>query len=181
GLMSYKPNHEGAAWFVREVLPRVRQALPGTVLSIVGGGAPESIRALESEAVHVHGYAREVAPHYLGSDVMVVPLLSGGGSRLKILESFAAGLPVVSTAKGAEGLDVESGRHLLIADTPADIAAAVTRVLTDEELHDRVVREALDLASNRYDWSILAAKLEFCLQGAAAPGSPAPVSEGAPA
>jgi glycosyltransferase involved in cell wall biosynthesis len=83
----------------------------------------------------------------------VVPLRAGGGTRLKILEAFAAGVPVVSTSLGAAGLDVVDGEHLLLAERPAELAECAVRLIEDDELADRLARQARGLVEERYDWS----------------------------
>lgn len=160
GLMSYESNIDAVTWFTREVLPLIREDFPETVFTIAGGDPAPSVKALAGPGVAVAGYVDDVRPLYRENDVMVVPLRHGGGSRLKILEAFAAGTPVVSTAKGTEGLEAEDGRHLLVADTPRDMAAAVAGLFRDPGA-GRVLREnAAALALERYDWPRLAAKLD---------------------
>ncbi|MHB0866614.1 MAG: glycosyltransferase family 4 protein [Thermoleophilia bacterium] len=164
GLMSYAPNIEAADWFVREVMPLVLRQAPAAVFNIVGGGATTAVRDLASRSgVRVHGYVQDVQPHYRQNSLMVVPLLTGGGSRLKVLEAFAAGTPVVSTSKGAEGLQVIDGQHLLLADTAADFAAAVLCLHGDHDLYIKISRNARLLAEESYDWSVLGARLDAVL------------------
>lgn len=164
GLMSYEPNAEAALWFVREILPGISSRFPAAAVTVAGAQPPGPVRALDNgESVRVTGAVADVLPYYQQNSVMVVPLRQGGGSRLKILEAFAAGMPVVSTGKGAEGLEVEDGVHLLIADRPADFAAAVGRLLEDRELYAVLRRNARRLVEDRYDWPILAAELERVL------------------
>lgn len=164
GLMSYAANAEAVDWFVSKVFPLVRDDSPGTVFTIAGKEPPPRVQALDGHAgVRVIGYVEDVRPLYSDNSIMVVPLLAGGGSRLKILEAFATGTPVVSTTKGAEGLEVEAGRHLLIADTADDFAAAVIRLRRDVDLYDRLRSEARALVEEKYDWPVLAAKLEAAI------------------
>jgi glycosyltransferase involved in cell wall biosynthesis len=152
GVMRHQPNADGARWFAREILPRVRRQVPTASLAIVGADPPSDIVALESATIQVTGRVADVRPYLQGAGVAVVPLRSGGGTRLKILEAFASGTPVVSTSLGAEGLDVRAGEHLVIADSPADFAGAVVRLMTDPMLAARLAARALDLARSSYDW-----------------------------
>ncbi len=169
GLMSYPANAEAVEWFAEEILPLVCRRYPETVFTIAGKEPPPAVRALDNgTTVRVLGYVEDLRPLHRGSAVMVVPLLTGGGSRLKILEAFAAGTPVISTSKGAEGLEVEDGRHLLIADLPGDFAAAISRLRQDERLYQRLRAEARKLVEEKYDWPVLAAKLETALAEIAA-------------
>ncbi len=113
-------------------------------------------RSLQSIAgVQLTGYVEDVRPLIASADVSVVPLRLGGGTRLKVLEAMALGTPVASTRKGAEGLDVEAGRHLLVADEPSDFAVAVVRLLAERALRDRLASHALQLVSEKYDWPVL--------------------------
>jgi glycosyltransferase involved in cell wall biosynthesis len=105
--------------------------------------------------VTIAGYVDDFAPELARTDVMIVPLRHGAGTRLKILEAFAHGVPVVSTSIGASGLDVHDGRHLLIADDPNAFATACARLLRDETLRDKLANAAYDLAARRYDWSVV--------------------------
>ncbi len=164
GLMSYEPNAEAVLWFINEIFPRIRSGFPKAAITIAGAEPAGPVRALDNgESIRVTGAVTDVLPYYQQNSVMVVPLRQGGGSRLKILEAFAAGMPVVSTSKGAEGLEVENGIHLLIADRPASFAAAVGRLLADRELCTALRRNARRLVEDRYDWPILAAELEGVL------------------
>lgn len=106
GAMDWMPNIEGVLWFVREVLPLVRQRVPGTRFKIIGRNPPPSIRALATaeSGIEVTGTVDDVQPHVHGCNLIVVPLLSGGGTRIKIFECMAMGVAVVSTTIGAEGL-----------------------------------------------------------------------------
>jgi glycosyltransferase involved in cell wall biosynthesis len=160
GLMSYESNIDAARWFAGEVLPLIRKEFTDTVFTIAGGDpAPEVSRLARGEGVVVTGFVEEVEPLYRENDALVVPLRLGGGSRLKILEAFAAGTPVVSTTKGAEGLQVKDGEHLLIADSPAAMAAAVSRIYSEPDTVAEIRDNALRLVEDRYDWPILAGKL----------------------
>jgi glycosyltransferase involved in cell wall biosynthesis len=125
-------NPEGARRFVLEGWPRVRARVPGVRLRIVGKSLPADLagmaRAAGAEPV---GYVEDIAPEFSLASVMVVPLWVGAGARVKIVESLAAGLPVVSTPLGAEGLGLQSGRECLVADTPAALADALVSLLLD--------------------------------------------------
>lgn len=150
GSMDWMPNQDGVSWFVREVWPTVLARHPQATFHIVGRSPPAEIRALSSIAgVTVVGGVPDVRPHLAEASVVVVPLLVGGGTRLKIYEAMAMGRAVVSTAIGAEGLPVRPGEHYLVADDPASFARAVCELLASPELKqnigqtaDRFVRES---------------------------------------
>lgn len=158
GSLAWPPNASAAQFLATEVLPVVRQQLPGARLLIVGRNPGPELRALARPGsnVEVAGNVDDVMPYYGAASVLAVPLQSGGGTRLKILEAFAAGVPVVSTPVGCEGIDAIDGRHLEVADRP-DFAAAIVRLLTTPE-HARLLAErARLLARRQYDWSVVGA------------------------
>jgi glycosyltransferase involved in cell wall biosynthesis len=104
------------------------------------------------ESVHFTGYLEDIRSWVGSSAVCVVPIRQGSGTRLKILEAMALGVPVVSTYKGAEGLDATDGQHLLLADDPAEFAAKTAAILQDTALRERLVVQARQLVEQRYDW-----------------------------
>jgi glycosyltransferase involved in cell wall biosynthesis len=152
GALSWAPNAAAATFLATHVLPRVRAQVPGATLRIIGREPPRQILALKNEpGVEVIDNAPDVTPHLRDGALLAVPLESGGGSRLKILESFAAGLPVVSTPVGCEGLDVERDTHLLVAERD-EVANAVVRMLNDSQLARTLAGRARDLVRRKYDW-----------------------------
>lgn len=141
GLMTYRPNADGAAWFAREVLPRLRREIPSVRLRIVGA-AGRTVQSLDRiEGVTVTGPVATVDRELRRADLVVAPVRFGGGTRLKILEAWAHRLPVVSTTIGATGLGAQEGIHLLLADDPENFARACARVLLDAQLRSRLVRD----------------------------------------
>lgn len=153
GTMSWGPNARAANFLAREVLPSVRAELPEACLKIVGRDPSSEIRSLASlPGVEVTGSVPDVTPHLREAKVLAVPLEAGGGSRLKIVEAFAAGLPVVSTPVGCEGLDVADGEHLLVAQRPR-FAEALLSALRGDSLGVRLAEAARALAVEKYDWS----------------------------
>ena len=128
GAMRYRPNAEGAHYFAEKIFPLIRQSIPSATFNVVGADPMPEVSALASiPGVTVSGTVPDVRPWLESAEVVVVPLLSGGGTRIKILEAFSAGRAVVSTTIGAEGIDVVDREHLLLADDPASFAAAVRR------------------------------------------------------
>jgi len=159
--MYWPPNIDGVLWFAREVLPLIRRDEPDAPLYIVGARPPAEVRALALEAtIEVTGYLDDPMPYLESSALMVVPLRAGGGMRVKILEALARGIPVVSTTIGAEGIDVTSGEHLLIADAPADFAAAVIRLLRDRAFANQLATNGRRHAMARYDWRAVCPAVE---------------------
>jgi polysaccharide biosynthesis protein PslH len=150
GSFRYQPNHEAMAWFLRDVYPAVLQQETGVELIITGDHA--DLPLPPSPAVILTGHVSDVRSLIGSAWASLAPIHSGGGTRLKILEAMAMGTPVIATSKGAEGLEVESGRHLLLADTPSEFAGATVRLLRDPKLRERLAKSALELVSARYDW-----------------------------
>jgi sugar transferase (PEP-CTERM/EpsH1 system associated) len=152
GSMDYSANIDAVVWFVDNVWPELRRQHPALSFAIVGRDPTAEVRALAGDSVSVTGTVPDVRPHYSGALAAVVPLRIGSGTRLKILEAMAAGIPVISTRLGAEGLDLEDGRHLLIADSASEIIAAVTRLAASPELWQRLSRSGREVVERSYDW-----------------------------
>ena len=141
--------------------PAVREAIPGARLRVVGSYPPPEIEALGQLAgVELLGTVEDVRPYFWTSGILIAPIFHGSGTRVKILEACAAGLPVVSTPLGVEGLDLGDGRHCLLASSAAAWTDAVTRLCRDPERAERLAAAAQQLARERYDWAISAATLE---------------------
>jgi glycosyltransferase involved in cell wall biosynthesis len=156
--LDYLPNVEGIQWFVREVWPRVRAVVPDARLDVVGRRPVESVAALaELPGVAVHANVPDVRPFVTAARVCVVPLRVGSGSRLKVLEAWAGGRPVVGTTVGLAGLAVEDGRNALVADGPGELAVAVGRTLRDASLAQALADAGRQRARERYDWASLGA------------------------
>jgi polysaccharide biosynthesis protein PslH len=157
GTMSWTPNASAARFLAEQVLPEVRRTIPDARLRLVGRDPLPEVKALASlPGVEVTGGVPDVMPHLLDAHVLAVPLESGGGTRLKILEAFAAGLPVLSTRVGAEGIAAAHDTHLLIAERPAFAQAAVG-LLSDANVGVRLATAARQLAAERYDWTVVGA------------------------
>jgi len=165
GSMDWMPNIDGAEWFVSEILPRIRRRRPETTVAIVGRRPVKSIRdlAARTPGLAITGTVPDVRPYLWGAKASVVPLRIGGGTRLKIYESMAAMLPVVSTTVGAEGLPLTPGEHLEIADQPEEFAEKCVALLGDEARRRRMAAEARDFVAARFSWDSVAAVVERIL------------------
>ncbi len=152
GTMFWPPNVDGVLWFIRHVWPLVRQRHPDATFDVVGSRPPPRLKALSGERVNVTGYVADPTPYLRRCGAFVVPLRAGGGMRVKILNAMAQGLPVVSTTLGAEGIAVTDKQNILLADAPADFAAAVSRLLDDRELATRLGTAGRRLIETRYDY-----------------------------
>jgi glycosyltransferase involved in cell wall biosynthesis len=152
GTMSWGPNAAAAEFLAKMMLPRVRAVIPEARVRIVGRDAGPPVTALRRfPGVEVTEGVPDVMPHLREAALLAVPLFSGGGTRLKILEAFAAGLPVVSTPVGCEGLRVVDGEHLVVADHE-HFADAVTTLLGDPARARRLAEQGRELVRQRYDW-----------------------------
>jgi glycosyltransferase involved in cell wall biosynthesis len=160
GGMDYIPNLDAARWLLDEVFPLILQQEPEAKLQMVGrelwrlkeGASGSSTPGSRQTNPELHENVPDVLPWFYAADLLVVPLRMGAGTRLKILEAMAAGLPVVSTAKGCEGISASPGVHLLIADTGQDFAAAAASIMHDVELGQRLAANARHLVQERYTW-----------------------------
>ena len=154
-------------YFLADIYPLIKHEIPDVTLSITGSTKGVDLNGLRLDAsVHLTGYVEDIRFPVAQSAVCVVPLRQGGGTRLKILEAMALGTPVVSTSKGAEGLDVVDGEHLMIGDTPEAFADAVMRVMRDSNLRERLRCNARILVEHRYDWESIGAQFVALVEGA---------------
>jgi len=165
GSMDWLPNEDGVLWFSREILPRIRIAEPEARLTIVGRSPSSAVKALMNgdARTQVTGTVADVRPYLWGSKIAIVPLRIGGGTRLKIYEAMAVGVPVVSTGVGAEGLEVVPGRHILIANDPAAFADACISLLRAPERRAELAAEAHRHVSEHYSWDAVTAVFERML------------------
>jgi glycosyltransferase involved in cell wall biosynthesis len=152
GAMNYHPNIQGVSYFVTEVLPKIAKAVPNVKLRVVGQQPPDSIRALAGPHVEIVGFVDDPRPLLDRSAAMVVPLLIGGGTRFKIVEGMAMSMPIVSTHLGAEGLDIEHGKHALLAENSEQLASQTIRLLQDPGLGRQLGADARLFAERRYGW-----------------------------
>jgi len=169
GALDWPPNATAARLLATEVLAAVRQRVPEARVTIVGKNPPAEVLALAHSHpnVEVAGNVRDVVPYFRSAHVLAVPLEAGGGTRLKILEAFAAGLPVVSTPVGCEGIDGVHEEHLLVADR-SHFADAIVRSLVDPAAAGGRARRALRLAAQQYDWSAVGRRAVDAVSRAAA-------------
>jgi glycosyltransferase involved in cell wall biosynthesis len=166
GSMDWLPNVDGVLYFVREILPLIRQARPETTLAIVGRTPPPKIAQLAAAdpRIQVTGTVPDIRPYLWSSAVAIVPLRIGGGTRLKIYEAMAAQIPVVSTTIGAEGLSVNPPHDIRLADTPARFAAQCLELLTTPELRTRLAQAAAAMVTSHFSWEQVARAFEKIMQ-----------------
>jgi glycosyltransferase involved in cell wall biosynthesis len=174
GSLDWRPNVDAIEHLVQEVWPLIRQACPAARLEVVGRRASAGLRALlaGADGVMLHSDVADVRP-MLAQSILVVPLRIGGGTRIKILEAMGMARPVVSSRIGAEGLELQDGRHLLLADDAAAFADRTVQLLNDAAGAQRIGRAARERVEQRYGWDRSAARL-MDLWAEAAAGSTHP-------
>jgi glycosyltransferase involved in cell wall biosynthesis len=168
GSMDWLPNIDAVSYFVREVLPLIRRRRPDCSLVIVGRDPPPAVRSLAdgSKSIRVTGTVPDIRPYLWGSLVSIVPLRIGGGTRLKIYESMAARVPVVSSAIGAEGLSVSTPDHIRIADTPESFANACLELLDNPSTRSSIADAAWELVASKFSWEQVVHCFDEALQRA---------------
>ena len=160
GSFGHTPNRDAIGWLFSEIWPLVRAERPDARLRVVGAHAPPEIVAADGrDGIEVVGTVPDTVAYYRDARVLLAPVRAGSGTRLKILEAFACGLPVVTTRLGAEGIEAQDGEHLLAAESAQELAAATCRVLADDLLARRLGESGRALAERRYDWRWSAEKL----------------------
>jgi len=166
GTMFWPPNIDGVLWFIRDVYPHVRAKRAAAIFDVVGARPPQEIANLSGNGsgVNVTGYVDDPRPYLQNTGVMVVPLRSGGGMRVKILNALAQALPIVTTTIGCEGIAVEHGRHLLVADSPEDFARAVLLLLDNPGFGSELGRNGRKLIETTYDYRAACRPLEAVYQ-----------------
>lgn len=165
GSMDWMANEDGITFFIAEILPRIQAAAPDVQLEIIGRNPSAALRALAARTprVSVTGRVDDIGPYVHRGAVYVVPLRVGSGTRLKIFEAMAMGKAVVSTSIGAEGLPVEQGKNILLADAPVEFAHQVVRLLNDSSERSRLGSAARLLVEQNYSWSAITAQFEAAL------------------
>lgn len=147
GSMNWSPNVEGVEWFLDEVWPQVLDAYPNLHFTIAGFGIPDRFFQRHDSQVTVVGAVPSANEFMLAHDLMIVPLLSGSGIRIKIIEAMALGKVVITTSVGAEGLAVENGKHLFVADTPEEFVSVVGKCIATPDLCSIIGENARDFIS----------------------------------
>lgn len=175
GTMFWPPNVEGVLWFAREVLPLILRQTPAAHFTIVGKNPPPEVWALAGPGaplagnISVTGFVEDPAPLLARSRVFIVPVRAGGGMRVKIIDGWQWGLPIVSTTLGAEGVATRPGENILLADDPAEFATAVGQLLGDKGLRERLRENGRAWVETTYNWRTVYAQLDNLYT----PGAPA--------
>ncbi|MDJ0731835.1 MAG: glycosyltransferase family 4 protein [Crocosphaera sp.] len=154
GQLSYYPNRIASELLIDEIYPKIKQNYADCQLLLVGRTPTKKMLALAEKDpdIIVTGSVREVQPYVAAASAMVVPLLHGGGTRLKIVEAFACGCPVISTAKGAEGIEAKDGKQILIRNSVAEIIEAIEQLWSQPSLRLELRNNAYELVKQEYSW-----------------------------
>jgi glycosyltransferase involved in cell wall biosynthesis len=153
GGLNWTPNLLGVEWLIEKVWPHVRTAVPSARLTLVGRSGDAPVAQWQAvNGVNCIGEVPDVRPFFAGAAVSVVPVHVGGGTRLKILNAWAMGTPVVSTTKGCEGLPGRNEEHLLVADTPALFGEAIARLLRQPDLRKALAASGRRLVETEFGW-----------------------------
>jgi len=169
GSMDWLPNIEGMVWFAKEILPLIRRRKPDCRVAIVGRKpGPEILALAAADArIEVTGTVPDVRPYLWNSQISILPLRIGGGTRMKVYEAMAAGLPVVSTSVGIEGLACQPGRDLLIGDSPEEFAERCISLLDDPNLRNNISESGFRLVDENCSWEVVSKQFEKVLLEAA--------------
>lgn len=162
GSLFYQPNYEAVVWLKDEIWPLVRQTIPDALCHIVGNPGDMVLDSLNdsSSGIIYHGLVPDIRPYLTISQVMVVPIRVGSGTRIKIIESMASATPVVSTTVGAEGIDCTHNKNILLADTSQAIASSIIRLLTNGDYAYSIGKEGRDLVKKKYSWDLSSTLIE---------------------
>lgn len=160
GSLNYAPNKEGLLWFYEQVWPIVVKAQPDVRLTIVGRGDDGSYEKLKQHPnIHFVGEVNDLSPYYHNNVVSIVPLLTGSGTRLKILEAMAFGTAVISTTIGAKGINYTDGQNIVIADSATDFAERLLTMAADVAFCEHLSNQARNLVEKQYSWTAIGKKL----------------------
>jgi glycosyltransferase involved in cell wall biosynthesis len=151
GTLWYEPNTDAARWLARDIFPLIRQDFPDMKLLIVGDHPPNVVRSLSLQpGISVTGAVEDIRPYLRQALIFAAPIRTGSGTRQKILDAMAVGLPVISTSVGCEGLEVEEGENVCLAETPEEFREKAARLIRDTEFRSRIARGGRRLVEEKY-------------------------------
>ena len=159
GAMDWMPNVSGIEWFLEKVWPLVLVKLPDATFNLAGRDMPNSLISNKQKGVSVVGEVESAEDFYKENGILVVPLLSGSGIRIKIIEGLSYGKAIVSTTIGAMGIKLETNNHIVISDSPEDFANSMIKLFEDKDLRLRIGKNARALAKEKFDVAVLGNKI----------------------
>ncbi|HEY8402570.1 MAG TPA: glycosyltransferase family 4 protein [Cytophagaceae bacterium] len=160
GSLEWKPNLQGLMWFLEKVWPHLLEKKPELQFHVAGKNPPPFLNNLKIPGVTFHGMVPSAIDFVNKYQIVVVPLLSGGGMRLKIVEAMALGKCIVSTSIGAEGIDVQNGHNIILVNTPEDFISQILYLLENEQVLDKISQNACNHARIKYNWELLVKNFE---------------------
>ena len=163
GTLHYPPNADGIRWFMQEVFPLVRSKIADASLTVIGKNPPQDflkLQDLSNGAILVTGYVPDLEPLLRQAAMMVVPVRAGSGMRVRILEAFGRGIPVVTTPVGLEGIAARPGEEVMVEESADGFADAVVHLLKDTQLQSRLANQGRCLVEQIYDWRVVLKKLD---------------------
>lgn len=161
GNFKWLQNKEAVVLLVEKIFPKIKKILPGVVLWIVGRYPSVKIRKYQSSSIKISSEIEDIKTAYAQSDVLLAPIYGPGGTRYKILEAMASGLPVVTTSRGIEGLNAKDGQDILVRDEPESLASATVDILTKKSLARKLGLNGKQLVASSYDWKSISQKLDM--------------------
>lgn len=161
GLLGYRPNAEGLKYYIENIHPKVIKRIPTAQLIILGKNAPSwlAVMAKNNPNITLVGFVKDVREYIAKTAICICPLLSGSGTRLKILEYMAMGKPVISTSIGAEGIQIKDGKDILLADSPELFFQKIIEVLNNKKYADQLGINAKKTIKENYEWNIIMKEL----------------------
>ena len=165
GVMNYSPNNDAMVYFIKQIFPLILKKKDDIRLMIAGPNPSPELVALSQGHPHVEllGYVDDIRIAFNKAEICISPLLSGAGVKNKVLEAWAMSKPIVATSLSCAGLEAQDGNNILLADTPADFADAVSRLLSDTDLRDQILKNGRKNVEENYSWESKTRKVENCL------------------
>jgi len=164
GNFAWLPNLNGVFWFFKNVWSIIKRDFPNTKLFIVGKNPPEELKKYQDEDVSVTGYVDDVRPWIAKVEVFIAPLFSGSGIRIKILEAMAMGKSIISTSLGAEGIDIENMKNIIIADNKEEFVKGVELLFTDKKIQENLSKNARTLVERKYSFEVIEKTLKQIIE-----------------
>lgn len=155
GNFSWLPNLQGLLWFLREVWPEIFEEFPDAKIFVVGKNPPDEIIGFKSKNIIVTGYVNDVKPWIAKAEIFLVPLFSGGGIRIKILEAMAMGKPIISTSIGAEGIGVSNMKNIIISDNKENFIKSIKLLFNDKKIRDNLSKNSRKLIEEKYSFEVV--------------------------
>ena len=167
GTLHYPPNADGIRWFINEVFPTVLNEIPQVTLTIIGKNPPRDFYELAktySPAIKITGYVADLTPYLEKTALLIVPVLAGGGMRVRILEGFSRQLAIITTTVGLEGIDAENNQDVIVRDDSMDFSQAIVQLIKDRSQLQQIALSGRKLVESKYDWKVVFEKLDYVYQ-----------------